>query len=237
MRLKCPVKTGAFGPINNQADLQSLVRMRGQFFGQDLSGRACDFNKALPCDKTLYEAMGWGPHKGIDIPVETGTEVFASTDGKVSRVSDDVTQGIGVVIWDPIQSIETVYWHLKSHSVMPGDLVKVGQLIALSNNTGYSIGAHLHFQVNLTDAHGKSGQAIDPINLFVWDNDMLRMVKLNDDNDKNVWLVHNGERSLIQNSGAFQKIGGNIDLVEKLTQEQFNALPDSGRAIAEIVQE
>lgn len=172
MQLHCPVKTCVWGKINSQANLEKYIAKSGQFFGQDLSGRACDFNVSMPCDKTLYEYMGWGTHKGLDIPVSTGTEIYAPTNGKVTRISDDPTQGIGVVIWDESQGCEQVLWHLKSHNVKIGDVVKVGDLVGISDNTGWSIGPHLHWQVNLTDEHGKSGQAIDPLPYIVWNMPM-----------------------------------------------------------------
>lgn len=237
MILQCPTKRCVWGVINTQKNLEKYIAKSGQFFGQDLSGRACDFNKTMPCDKTLYEYMGWGNHKGIDIPVATGTEVFSSTNGIVTRVSDDPTQGIGIVIWDKEQNIEIVYWHLQKHIAQLSDIIKAGQLIAYSDNTGYSLGPHLHFQVNLTNEHGKTLNAVDPLNSFIWNTDMLRMIKLDGDS-KDIWLVTNdNKRSLIYNQNAFQLIGGNIDLVEKLNQDQFNAISDSGIVLAGIKQE
>ena len=168
----CPVKKSVWGAINSLDDLKRHIGKSGQFFGQDLSGPACEFNTSYPCDKTLYEYMGWGLHKGLDIPCASMTEVYASHDGKVTRVSDDPTQGLGVVIWDSVQGIESVYWHLQSHSVGISDIIKVGQLIGLSDNTGFSKGNHLHFQVNLTNESGKSLNAIDPLPLISFNEDM-----------------------------------------------------------------
>lgn len=169
MEIKCPVKLTVWGTLNSQADLVNAIIKSGQPFGVDESGPACKVVSTAPCDKTYYQWLGLGLHKGVDIPVPTGTQVFAAHSGKVSRISDNITQGIGVVIYDPIQNIESVYWHLKSHNVQISDKIEVGQLIALSDNTGYSEGPHLHFQINLTDVHGKSLNAVDPMPYFVWD--------------------------------------------------------------------
>ncbi len=43
------------------------------------------------------------------------------------------------------------YWHLKSFSVKVGDHVEVGQQIGVSDNTGYSSGNHLHFELQPMD--------------------------------------------------------------------------------------
>ncbi len=129
--------------------------------------------------------------------------------------------------------IETVFWHLRDHTAKLGDQVSVGDLIAHSDNTGYSLGPHLHFQCNQTDEHGKSGQAFDPMPYFVWDTDMLRMVKTETSED--IYLVDSaGLRSKIFNVGLFQKIGGNIELVDILTEEELDTIPDSGVELAEI---
>lgn len=234
MILKCPVTRTVWGPIKSQKDLEYAIAKSGQPFGVDESGPACNVVPTAPCNVTYYQYLGFGLHKGIDIPVSTGTEIHAATSGKVSRVSDNITSGIGVVIWDPTQNIETVYWHLKSHSVMPGDKITVGQLIGLSDNTGYSEGPHLHFQVNLTNEHGMSLNAVDPLHSFVWDTDM-RLVTVN---SKDIWLVSkNGKRSLLYNYLAFSLVDADMSKVEKLTQADFDAIPDSGNVLAGLSQE
>jgi murein DD-endopeptidase MepM/ murein hydrolase activator NlpD len=40
-----------------------------------------------------------------------------------------------------------MYAHLSSFAVAKGDIVKSGQVIGYSGNTGYSTGPHLHFTV------------------------------------------------------------------------------------------
>ncbi len=235
MILKCPVKKTVWGPLNSQKDLEYAIAKSGQPFGVDQSGPACNVVPTAPCNITYYQYLGFGLHQGIDIPVTTGTEVYAATDGKVTRVSDNVTSGIGVVIWDSTQNIETVYWHLMSHIVLPGDTVIAGQQIAISDNTGYSEGPHLHFQVNNTNEHGMSLGAVDPLHSFVWDDDM-RFVQV--DGQKDIWLVSKDtKRSLIYNYLAFSLVDGDMTKVEKLSQAQLDAIPDSGKVLAGLDQE
>ncbi|MEL6654434.1 MAG: M23 family metallopeptidase [Bacteroidota bacterium] len=54
----------------------------------------------------------------------------------------------------------TRYSHLQAVKVAEGDQVKQGEVIALSGNTGLSIGPHLHYEVR------KDGKAINPVPLF-----------------------------------------------------------------------
>ena len=159
-----------WGPIDNLDDLKKYIAKSGQFFGQDLSGPACEFNASYPCDQTLYQYMGWGPHKGLDIPVSRDTLVFASHDGFVAKLSDSITAGIGVVLQSNDDKMQTVYWHLLKYVVSVGQKIDAGQLIGYSDNTGYSKGDHLHFEQKVWD--GSQYKAIDPIPNFVFKKNM-----------------------------------------------------------------
>lgn len=159
-----PVRKCVWGPINNVEDLKKYVAKSGQFFGQDLSGPACDFNPSYPCDKTLYQYMGWGTHKGLDIPCGAGTEIYASHDGVVWKTSETVSQGLGIVLESSDEEWQSVYWHNKQNLVKAGDKVKEGDLIAYSDNTGFSKGNHLHWEVKKWD--GSKYEAVDPMPLL-----------------------------------------------------------------------
>lgn len=54
---------------------------------------------------------------------------------------------------------------------------------------------------------------------------------------KDVWLVKDGKRSLVYNALAFTLISGEWGKIEKITQEQLNALPDTGKVLAGLDQE
>lgn len=166
-----PIKKTVWGIVKSVEDLKKHVAKSGQFFGQDLSGPACEFKKEYPCDKTLYEYMGWGTHKGIDIPCGAGTEIYATHDGTVWKTSETVSQGLGVVLESLDEEFQTVYWHNKQNLVKAGDKVKVGQLIAYSDNTGYSKGNHLHFEFKLWK--DSNYEAVDPFPYF----DMNKLTK------------------------------------------------------------
>lgn len=103
-------------------------------------------------------------HKGIDLVGITSHEVCSVADGVVvasTIVTDknDVTWEWGnyvCVLGDDGKYI--YYCHLMSRAVKKGDIVKAGQKIGVMGNTGYSFGAHLHFEVRLGDRK----TAVDP---------------------------------------------------------------------------
>jgi murein DD-endopeptidase MepM/ murein hydrolase activator NlpD len=99
-------------------------------------------------------------HRGIDILVKWDS-VFSATNGTVYFVGYNPADTIGgyepngggnyVVIKSQYDSknIYLYYMHLKMPYVSQGQSVTQGQPIALSGNTGYSTGAHLHFEIRM----------------------------------------------------------------------------------------
>lgn len=99
-------------------------------------------------------------HLGIDISTPVGTNVNAATNGVVKETGYNSTSGNYVII-DNGSGIETAYRHLKTILVKKGDVVKAGQPIALSGNTGVSTGPHLHFETKV------NGEYVDPLSLIL----------------------------------------------------------------------
>jgi murein DD-endopeptidase MepM/ murein hydrolase activator NlpD len=99
---------------------------------------------------------GAGFHPGADIKASSGTEVHAAAAGRVVRAGDCGGYGNCVVI-DHGNSVATVYAHLSQIDVSGGDVVDTGDVIGLAGSTGWSTGAHLHFEVRLR------GLPIDPV--------------------------------------------------------------------------
>lgn len=100
-----------------------------------------------------------------DFEMPEGTPVLAAAAGRVIFVKHDSTVGgptpdmlpFGNKVWiDHGGGTYSTYVHLQANSavVRPGELVDAGQQLALSGNTGYSFGPHLHFA--LTDALQKT---------------------------------------------------------------------------------
>ncbi|HWC58690.1 MAG TPA: M23 family metallopeptidase [Verrucomicrobiae bacterium] len=97
----------------------------------------------------------------IDWQMPEGTPVYAARGGLVVKVKDDSDRGGGDIKYDPYNNYVLIrhddgtlghYCHLKKGGVTvhPGQVVKTGDLIAHSGNTGFSSGPHLHFCVFMT---------------------------------------------------------------------------------------
>lgn len=89
----------------------------------------------------------WGrSHDGIDIANSLGTDIYASDDGKVTF--SGVQNGYGnIIIIDHGNGYTTKYAHCSELIKNVGDVVKKGDLIAKSGNTGRSTGNHVHFEI------------------------------------------------------------------------------------------
>ncbi|MER7932561.1 MULTISPECIES: M23 family metallopeptidase [unclassified Streptomyces] len=95
-------------------------------------------------------------HTGIDFPVSYGTTVMAATDGVVSTKWNSAYGNM--LILTAKDGTETWYCHLSSYRVASGTVVKAGDPVAYSGNSGNSTGPHLHFEVRPA-----GGAAIDPL--------------------------------------------------------------------------
>jgi murein DD-endopeptidase MepM/ murein hydrolase activator NlpD len=87
-------------------------------------------------------------HLGVDLASLTNAPVLASNNGKVIFGDRLGIYGLAVVI-DHGQGLASVYGHLSKIEVSPGEVVKKGQTIGLTGDTGLAGGDHLHFSVML----------------------------------------------------------------------------------------
>ncbi len=86
-------------------------------------------------------------HFAVDIVVAKDTPVKATADGTVI-LSEWTTQTGYVIILDHGNGLISVYKHNASLTKEQGELVKSGEVIAISGNTGeLTTGPHLHFEL------------------------------------------------------------------------------------------
>lgn len=117
-----------------------------------------------PVNGTVTSGFGYrvGPgitrfHQGLDIGAPSGTPIRAAGGGTV--ILAGWTGGYGnYTCIDHGGSVSTCYGHQSAIHVSVGQRVSQGQVIGLVGNTGYSFGAHLHFEVRV------NGVATQPLN-------------------------------------------------------------------------
>lgn len=100
-------------------------------------------------------------HFGIDIVVKDGTPVYAAAGGFV--IFSGYTTDYGhVIILNHSEGYISIYKHCSLILKREREIVKQGELIAQSGNSGLATtGPHLHFEI------WKNGQPIDPEKLLI----------------------------------------------------------------------
>jgi murein DD-endopeptidase MepM/ murein hydrolase activator NlpD len=94
-------------------------------------------------------------HAGLDLRAAYGQDVRAATDGVVTFAGEKPGYGL-VVIVSHGSGLETRYAHLSSTTVVEGDRIRGGDLLARTGRSGRATGPHLHFEVR------QDGQPVDP---------------------------------------------------------------------------
>jgi murein DD-endopeptidase MepM/ murein hydrolase activator NlpD len=87
-------------------------------------------------------------HAGVDIAAAYGSPVRAAADGDVTGTRMGNGYGREVTI-DHGHDVLTVYGHLSSMIVVPGQRVTRGQVIGYVGQSGRSTGPHLHYEVRV----------------------------------------------------------------------------------------
>ncbi len=101
-------------------------------------------------------------HEGMDFTANTGTDIYATGNGKV--IYSGWKQGYGnTVIIDHGFGYKTLYAHMSKIKVKEGQEVRRADIIGLVGSTGVSSGPHLHYEVRLNDV------PVNPLNYYFLD--------------------------------------------------------------------
>lgn len=120
-----------------------------------------DFVLFAPANGTISEVYNVKEkHYAVDVVVAENTPIKAVADGTVI-FSEWASKTGYVIIIEHSQGLLSVYKHNASLTKTQGDLVKSGEVIAMSGNSGeLTTGPHLHFEL------WSNGYPIDPTNFI-----------------------------------------------------------------------
>ena len=96
--------------------------------------------------RTRNKTIDAGFHKGVDLRGAAGTPIQAANAGTVLLASSFKAHGRTVLI-NHGQGVMSIYLHMQSFAVKPGDSVAKGQVIGKVGASGLATGPHLHWQV------------------------------------------------------------------------------------------
>ncbi len=125
-------------------------------------------NWPVPGFYEISDPFGWRTHPitgkqslhtGTDIVAPTGTEIRSAGAGIVLTAGWNSAYGNMTIISNG-NGITTLYGHQSSLAVTEGQVVQVNQVIGYVGSTGWSTGAHLHFEVSI------GGNPTDPLQYF-----------------------------------------------------------------------
>ncbi len=123
-----------------------------------------------PGDYTITSKYGWRDcpfhgreyHSGVDVAAGGGTTIKAAKSGTVVISAFHSSYGNYVVIAHT-DGTKTLYAHMRSRAVDPGQTVSQGTTIGYVGTTGTSTGNHLHFEVWTGSS---SSSRTNPMNYF-----------------------------------------------------------------------
>ncbi len=131
----CPIQNSAYLKKYNWFQKRSRNTI-SQSFGNKLFLDGID----------VYGQWDMDGHNGDDYAVPVGTPLFAPISGWI-RVRHEGRSGYGlhIKLRSKERKLEICLGHLSRVFYNSGAYVNQGDLIALSGNTGFSTGSHLHF--------------------------------------------------------------------------------------------
>ncbi len=163
---------GIIGPYTRAAINAYKKGIKPQNVAKPNSGEISKFDKevgktdvpsGLPVKGRVSSPFGYRTsvgkahnHLGTDFAVVVGTPVVAPADGVIKSAGESGGSSGVYVILDTGDAIHK-FFHLSQIKAKPGQKVKKGETIALSGNSGYSTGPHLHWEKHV------AGKPVDPM--------------------------------------------------------------------------
>jgi len=141
-------------------DLTSLMMLLYlKLFSESLSTAGTTLENDKPDGNPVNAQLTQGSHDGhvaLDYGVPVGTNVHSTMSGKVTYAGWN-NEGYGNLVIVENGDYKTYYAHLSEIPVKVGQVIKDGDVIGISGNTGNSTGPHLHYEIR------KNNVAINPL--------------------------------------------------------------------------
>ena len=141
-------RTAATGPVGPSISIPSRMPLADSRLTSDYGMR------------THPVLGGRRNHNGVDLAAPTGTPIYATGDGLISKAGPFSSYGNYVSIEHGGQ-LQTRYAHMSRIAVAEGTRVRKGDIIGYVGSTGRSTGPHLHYEVRI------AGRSVNPIPYMV----------------------------------------------------------------------
>ena len=165
-------KTSAFA--ENEAEAESDGEINSDSAQPEANESVFMFAPTNPCPGRISSDFGERVHplnnevsfhNGLDIAVESGTEIRACFDGVVETSEYNEFSGNYIII-NHSEGYTSSYAHMSELFVQKGKEVKKGEVIGLSGSSGNATGPHLHFEIRL------EGTPLNPTELIGKNNEL-----------------------------------------------------------------
>lgn len=120
-------------------------------------------------------------HTGMDFSAKTGTEIYATGNGVITKVRRSKKGYGNHVVINHGYGYKTLYAHMSRYTVKKGQVIKRGEIIGYVGNTGTSVAPHLHYEVH------KNGKKINPVNFYYNDlssDEYSKMLEISSQNNQ-----------------------------------------------------
>jgi DNA-binding transcriptional regulator GbsR (MarR family) len=160
----------------NKAEMLKSIPAIQPVSNKNLSRMASGFGYRID---PIYKTKKF--HKGMDFSATKGTPIYATGNGKISKVIRS-RRGYGNhVVINHGYGYKTLYAHMTKYIVKKGQSVKRGEIIGYVGSTGKSVAPHLHYEVH------KDGRKIDPVNFYYNDlnpDEYEKMLEISSQNNQ-----------------------------------------------------
>lgn len=141
--------------VTNKTEMLASIPAIQPVSNKNLSRMASGFGYRI---HPIYKTRKF--HYGMDFSAPAGTPIYATGDGKISKVRRS-RKGLGNhVIINHGYGYKTLYAHMTKYIVKKGQKVKRGEIIGYVGSTGTSVAPHLHYEVH------KDNKKINPVNFY-----------------------------------------------------------------------